>query len=164
MTNILAVLGKIEILEKLNKGKGRKLCRRRSPQFGNPVVEFRHHSRCRHRYTLRGRENGRCLSSVLYKIALGEEIAKQAVVVVMMSLFDVSDTLLTVVVGVNCLMMHMQRRQYHHWQISGQQYDRRNMSQQTVHLSGCKGTTFPQFTNLFFHQEPSFSNTIFPCR
>ena len=54
------------------------------------------------------------------KIALAEEVAKQAVVFVMMTLFNVTDALQTVVVGIDCLMMHMCRRQYHHWQIRGQ--------------------------------------------
>ena len=47
------------------------------------------------------------MSSVLYKIALREEVAKQTVVVVMMSLFYMSDTLQTVVLDINCLVMHM---------------------------------------------------------
>lgn len=76
--------------------------------------------------------------------------------VVMMNLFDMSDTLLTVVVDIDCLMMHMYRRQYHHWQISGQQYDRRNMSQETVHLSGCKSTTFSSIRQSLFSSEATF--------
>ena len=122
---------------------------RRSPQLGDPVVELRHHSRCRQGDALRCGVNGCRLSSVLRKIALSKKVAKQAVVIVMMSRFDVSDTFLTVVMDINCLVMHMYRRQYHHWQIAGQQQERCNMSQETVHLSGCKDTTFPQFTNLF---------------
>ena len=107
MINTLAILGELEILEKLKKGKGKELCHRRRPQQGHPEAELRHHGRCQQGDAFGGGENGCRLSSVLYKIALREEVAKQAVVVVMMSRFDVSDTLLTVVVGVNCLVMHM---------------------------------------------------------
>ena len=57
----------------------------------------------------------------LNKIVQAKERTIKAVVVVMMSLFYMSDTLLAVVMGVNCLVMHMQRRQHHHWQITGQQ-------------------------------------------
>jgi hypothetical protein len=118
--------------------------------LGNPVVELLRYCLRRQGDTLySGQENCR-LSSVLCKIAMSEEVAKQTVVVVMMSRFDVSDTLLTVVEDIDCLMMHMHRRQHHHWQISGQQYDRRNMSQQTVHLSGCKSTTFSSIRQSLF--------------
>ena len=107
MINTLAILGELEILEKLKKGKGKELCHRRRPQQGHPEAELRHHGWCRQGDALRCGENGCRLSSVLRKITLREEVAKQTVVVVMMSRFDVSDTLLTVVVDINCLMMHM---------------------------------------------------------
>ncbi len=120
MIDTLAVLGVLEKLEKLNKGKGKKLCRRRSPQLSHPMVELLRHCLCRQGDTLRGREYNCSLSLVLHNIALTEEGAKQTVVVVVMNLFYMSSTLLTVVVDVNSLMMHMQRRQSNHWQISGQ--------------------------------------------
>jgi hypothetical protein len=73
------------------------------------------------------------------------EGAEQAVVFMVMSLFDVSNTLLTVVVGVNGLVVYMQRRHDSHRQIAGQQQKRSNMSQKQVHLSGCKNTIFFAF-------------------
>ena len=142
MINTLAILGELEILEKLKKGKGKELRRRRSPQLSHPMTELRHHSRCRCKDALRGGEKGHPLSFVLHKIVQAKESAIKAVVVVVMSLFYVSDTLQTVVVSINCIMMHMQRRQHRHWQITSQQHKRCNISQQPVHLSGCKGTIF----------------------
>lgn len=130
------------MLEKLNNAEGKILRRWRSPQLGHPVVHLLHHRLCRYADALCCGEDGCRLPLVLRKIALAEEVAIQAVVVVMMSLFNVSCALPTVVVDVNCLVMHMHRRQHHHWQIAGQQQKRRNMSHQSVHLSGCKDTTF----------------------
>lgn len=68
----------------------------------------------------------------MYKIIKTKENTIEAVVVVMMSRFYVSDALLAVVVGINCLVMHVQRRQYRHRQIGGQQQDRCNMSEHAV--------------------------------
>lgn len=98
------------MLEKLNNAEGKILRRWRSPQLGHPVVHLLHHRLCRYTDALCCGEDGCRLSLVLRKIALAEEVAIQAVVVVMMSLFYVPGALPTVVVDVNCLVMHMQRR------------------------------------------------------
>ncbi|MCR4660103.1 MAG: hypothetical protein K5650_07390 [Bacteroidales bacterium] len=68
----------------------------------------------------------------MYKIIKTKENTIEAVVVVMMCRFDMSDTLQTVVMDINCLVMHVQRRQYRHRQIGGQQQDRCNMSEHAV--------------------------------
>lgn len=110
--------------------------------MGHPVVELRYHGRFRRWDAVRGGEDGCRQSFVLQKIVEAKEDAKQAVVVVMMGCFEVPDTLQTVVVGIDCGMMHMQRRQNSYWQIAGQQYKRCKVSQKTVHLSACKDTVF----------------------
>lgn len=91
-------------------------------------MEWQYHNRCWRGEALRGEGNGCRLSLVLHKIVQTEESAIKTVVLVVMSRLKVSGTLQTVVVGINRLVMHMQRRQYHHRQIAGQQYKRRNMS------------------------------------
>ena len=73
-------------------------------------------------------------------IVIDKEVTIEAIVIVMMSHFDMSDALSAVVMLVNGIMMHMHRRQYHHRQISSQQYDRRYMSKHLIHLSDCKIT------------------------
>ena len=88
--------------------------------MGHPVAELLRHCRCWCGEAFRSGENVDRLPLVLHKIVQAEEGAIKAVGVVMMSLFEVSYALLTVVVGINCLVMHMQRRQCNHWQISGQ--------------------------------------------
>lgn len=98
-----------------------ELRRWRSPQLDHPVLELRHDVRCRRGEALRGGDDFHRLPVSLNKIVQAKEGTIKAVVVVMMSLFYMSDTLLAVVMGVNCLVMHMQRRQHHHWQITGQQ-------------------------------------------
>lgn len=107
MVNTLAILEKPEILEKLNNGKEKKLCHRRSPQLGYPEVELRHHEWCRYRNQFRGGKDDYQPALFPHKIVLAEKIAIQAVMVMMMRRFDVSDTLQTIVVDINCLMMHM---------------------------------------------------------
>lgn len=105
----------LEIQEKINYGAGRILHHRRCPQLYYPMMELLHQQLCRHADALRCGEYSGLLFLVLRKIALAEEVAKQAVVFVMMTLFNVTDALQTVVVGINRLMMHMQRRQHYHW-------------------------------------------------
>ncbi len=48
--------------------------------------------------------------------------------------FKVPDTLATAVLSVNCIVMHMQRRKRHHWQITGQQNDWCNMTLKIFHF------------------------------
>ena len=73
------------------------------------MVEMLRHCLCRQRDALRSGENGCRLSSVLNKIIQAKEGTIQTVVVVVMNLFYMSSTLLTVVVDINSLMMHMKR-------------------------------------------------------
>lgn len=151
---ILVKLVKLEIIKK-NGGKSRH---RRSPQLGHSVVELLRHLRVSHAEALCGGELDGLLHLVLRKIALSKEDAKQAVVVVMMNLTYVSDTLQAVVVGINCLVMHMRRRQHHHWQIAGQQQERCKMSQKTVHISACKSTSFSSISQYFFSTGATFEH------
>jgi hypothetical protein len=58
--------------------------------LGNPVVELLRYCLCRQGDTLYSGQKNCRLSSVLCKIAMSEEVAKQTVVVVVMSRFNVS--------------------------------------------------------------------------
>lgn len=151
---ILVKLVKLEIIKKMRVN----LRHRRSPQLGHSVVELLRHLRVSHAEALCGGELDGLLHLVLWKIALSKEDAKQAVVVVMMNLTYVSDTLQAVVVGINCLVMHMRRRQHHHWQIAGQQQKRCKMSQKTVHISACKSTSFSSISQYFFSTGATFEH------
>ena len=123
----LEILDNLENLKK-NKKLG-KLRHRRSPQLGNHVAELLRQCLCRQGDAFRHVEDGRWLSLARHIIARAEEFAKQTVVVVMMSLLEVSRAMQTLVLDINCIMMHMQRRHHHHRQVARQQHKRYDVSQ-----------------------------------
>ena len=119
-----------------------KLRHRRSPQPNLPLRKQQHLGRLRHGDAFRHVEVRRWLSLARHIIARAEEFAKQTVVVVMMSLLEVSRAMQTLVLDINCIVMHMQRRHHYHRQVAHQQHKRYDVSQQSVHLSACKDTIF----------------------
>lgn len=60
----------------------------------------------------------------LTKIALAEEMAVLAVILVIVLFFIMATTLKAVVMCINCLMVHMQRREHHQRQVRRQQHPR----------------------------------------
>ena len=117
-----------------------KLCYRRCPQQGRPVaianVSDIRQLRFRHRFPQR--HNPECL---LDNIIKANKDTIRAIMMVVVWVFKVSHTLAAAVLSVNCIVMHMKRRQRRHWQIAGQQNNRGNISLQMFHLSNCKITT-----------------------
>ena len=88
-------------------GEGKKLCRRRGPQPGHPVVELQHRGRSRRGDAFRDGEKVDRLPLVLHHTVETEEVAVKAVVVVVVGLFEMSGTLQAVVMRVDGLMMHV---------------------------------------------------------
>ena len=94
------------------------------PQHCNPVAGLRSLFFNGDRIPVSGGEKQRCLTPGLPEIVLPKEVAVRAVGLMVMMLLEMAETLPTVVMGSNGVVMHMQRCGYHPQQVAGQQDDR----------------------------------------